>query len=142
MTTMTRATLTPVLKANGQKFFADAGAIRQGRQRPIQQCDACKGYVVFVQSNAGKWYLADVFAYATDAERYFFRKDAPHFKTCADKATGVDAAVEQARFEAIDRQRAKAETAWIRHHMENGTWDQVTPEMLDAKIAEIAEAIK
>ena len=138
MTTAARTQLTAVINYKGQQRFADAGAIAQGKARPIKCCGDCGGYVVFVQNSAGKWYLADCFAYGGDIESYYFRKDAAHHMTCGKRTEGRDAAVQQSASEAIDRQRAKAETAWMRRHIENGTWDQVTWEMYEAKIAEIA----
>jgi hypothetical protein len=142
MTTATRSELTAVLNHKGQQRFADAGATRQGKARPIKCCGDCGGYVVFAQNNAGKWYLADCFAYNSDTEAYYFRKDAAHHLTCGKRTEARNTQEEQAVAEGIDRKRAQAETAWMRKHMENGTWGEVTWEMCQAKIAEIAEQIK
>jgi hypothetical protein len=142
MPSATRTELTPVLNYKGQQRFADAGATRQGKARPIKQCQACKGYVVFVQNAADKWYLADCFPYGGDIESYYFRKDAAHHLTCGKRAEAQEAQVEQAVSEGIDKARSKAFTQWMREHMDNGTWNEVTWEMCEAKTAEIAEEIK
>ena len=83
----TRHTLTEYLTQSGHAVFADSGAVqtRDGR-RPIKECSHCLGKVVFVQSKAGKWYLADVFAYGGESERYWYDKSAPHFRSCGHRA--------------------------------------------------------
>jgi hypothetical protein len=82
--TKTRPELTDVLNHKGEKCYADAGATRQGDRRAIKKCSACGGYVAFVQSSSGKWYLADCFPYR-NSDKFYYRKDTAHFKTCGKR---------------------------------------------------------
>jgi len=86
-TTPAKSTLREVLGHGGHQIYADGGAVKQtdGR-RPVKECSHCLGKVVFVQSKAGKWYLADVFPYGGESERYYYDKSAPHFKSCERRA--------------------------------------------------------
>jgi hypothetical protein len=103
--TTTRPTLTEVKSADGSPKFADAGATNQGGRAAIKECSACHGYVVFVQSKAGKWYLADCSQYRSDSgrEAFYYRKDKPHFKSCETRQTRNAEMVAEARRHAVEQ---------------------------------------
>lgn len=82
-TTSNRPELYDIKRPDGEPYYAEPGAVsKQGGSRPVKQCSACGGFVVFVQSTkTGKWYLADCF------DKYkggmYYVKASPHYKTCA-----------------------------------------------------------
>jgi len=79
------ANLIDVKRANGTQVFADSGAVNttDGR-RPVKECAACHGKVVFVQNSAGKWYLANVYMYGSNSPMasFYYLKNRPHYKGC------------------------------------------------------------
>ena len=80
-----RPTLTDVMNSNGSRVFADGGAVNTtDGSCPVKECSACLGKVVFVQSKAGKWYLANVYRYGGDSPvaKFYYMKHRPHHTTC------------------------------------------------------------
>lgn len=137
MTTTQRSELTPVLDHKGNQRYAKPGATRQGETRPMKRCGTCGHHVVFVQSKAGKWYLADCFEGANGGS--YYRKDQPHYKTCGHKAE-ANRAVESPRYAAdIAQARWDAVEAWDNEMAEAGI--TVTREMRQAKIDQIKAEI-
>jgi ssDNA-binding Zn-finger/Zn-ribbon topoisomerase 1 len=135
MTQTTRPELTPVLYPNGGQRYANAGATNQGKGRAMKECQACGGYVVFVESSrTGKWYLADCFPYA-NGHSYFYVKAAPHYKTCEKRAEVSASLVAEEHQRQIDRRIGLRLLEWIAEMKEAGT--EITAEMMDAKSDEI-----
>jgi hypothetical protein len=113
--TQTRPNLTPVLTRNGRIKTANAGATKQGKPRSIKEC-ACGRYVVWVQNNADKWYLANCYEYASDnasEKAYYFRKDSPHKCEPAKAGSTINEQIKQ------DRRRTEM-TRWLNERNEQG----------------------
>jgi len=134
MTTTSRPELTTVVDHHGNRRFAKPGATRQGDQRPIKQCARCHGYVVFVESAAGRWYLADCFESNTGS--FYYRKDQPHSTSCDRRAQEGSTDVDT---QDIAARRGEALIAWGDEMHAAGI--TITDEMRKARIQQIKDEI-
>jgi hypothetical protein len=103
---MSTTALTDYKRADGSQVFADGGANVQDGRRPVKVCSTCGGFVVFVKSTAGKWYLANCYKYANNERRggfdsFYYVKASPHFKTCANNKNANDAMARETMVRAV-----------------------------------------
>ena len=68
----------------------------------IHICPECQGQVVWCKSNSGKFYLANVVNWITESgrPRIVFNAGDPHFKSCGEGKSRLDAAIAKDKFDA------------------------------------------
>ena len=74
--------------------------------RRIHVCPECRGQVVWCESKAGKFYLADVSSWVTESgrNRIVFNAGNPHFKSCGESKSRRDAAIAKSEFDDAFKQ--------------------------------------
>jgi hypothetical protein len=89
----TNPTVEKILTKDSDPVWITGGAIEQDGSRQLHRCGECGGDVVWVKSHrTGRHYLADV-SQGYNGQR-FYMKSSPHFKSCGERVSSLDAHIE------------------------------------------------
>lgn len=74
---------------------------RNDENKRIHICPECQGQVVWCESKSGKFYLVDVSNWVTESgrNRIVFNAGNPHFKSCGESKSRLDAAISKGKFD-------------------------------------------